>query len=56
MLGAGKEKFQLFFDILKMCTKIKICKQKVLTELKSHVSITLQNKCVQNKEKVNKKF
>lgn len=26
-----------------MCTKIKICKQKALTELKSRVSITLQN-------------
>ena len=40
-----------------MFTKNKFCKQRVLTELKSHVSITLQNKmyikikiCKQNKK------
>lgn len=47
-----------FFDYLQiMFTKNKFCKQRVLTELKSHVSITLQNKmyikikiCKQNKK------
>lgn len=40
-----------------MCTKNKFCKQRVLTELKSHASITLQNRmctkikiCKQNKK------